>query len=364
MGTPPLDFNGMINLTVVASDGTLEAEQSFDLIIDPVNDAAVISGNDTGTLQEDVAVAMDGNLVASGVLNVTDVDDDEDTFNAEMIMGHYGSLTIDVDGNWSYAADNAQLTIQELSEGETLRLMPMDLHSEIFTVASYDGTTHDITIDIVGSDVGENILGTDINDILTGSFENDLITAGACKDILYGGDGNDLLMGEEENDIIFGGLGDDFLIGGLGDDVLIGSSSGVDLVEFSNDQAEYSGLLEDYFVFDLEAGFYIVIDKISGRDGVDILKDIELLSFEDQQEINILNIVTTVNESVKTLSDVTIVRNSINTVQNINENNSFIDVTFDNTDNSFYKFAFLEQAGTLQIAQANSSVANALALLG
>lgn len=38
-GTPPADFNGTISLQVTASDGELSASSSFDLIIDPVNDA-------------------------------------------------------------------------------------------------------------------------------------------------------------------------------------------------------------------------------------------------------------------------------------------------------------------------------------
>ncbi|CAN7688252.1 tandem-95 repeat protein [Mesorhizobium sp. LjRoot246] len=38
-GTPPADFNGTVLLQVTASDGALSASSSFDLVIDPVNDA-------------------------------------------------------------------------------------------------------------------------------------------------------------------------------------------------------------------------------------------------------------------------------------------------------------------------------------
>ena len=42
-GTPPQDFNGTFSLTVTASDGLLSASDTFDLIIDPVNDAPTIT---------------------------------------------------------------------------------------------------------------------------------------------------------------------------------------------------------------------------------------------------------------------------------------------------------------------------------
>ncbi len=55
-GTPPQDFNGTVSLKVVASDGTASAEDAFDLVIDPVNDAPVVTSpvaDQTGT--EDTA---------------------------------------------------------------------------------------------------------------------------------------------------------------------------------------------------------------------------------------------------------------------------------------------------------------------
>jgi choice-of-anchor C domain-containing protein len=46
-GTPPQDFNGTIALKVVASDGTLSTPETFNLIIDPVNDNPVLNAAGT-----------------------------------------------------------------------------------------------------------------------------------------------------------------------------------------------------------------------------------------------------------------------------------------------------------------------------
>ncbi|MHA7777189.1 putative Ig domain-containing protein [Roseibium sp. M-1] len=42
-GTPPQDFNGTLSLKVIASDGIASAEDIFDLVIDPVNDAPIVT---------------------------------------------------------------------------------------------------------------------------------------------------------------------------------------------------------------------------------------------------------------------------------------------------------------------------------
>ncbi|CTQ47573.1 putative Ig domain-containing protein [Roseibium aggregatum] len=42
-GTPPQDFNGMLSLKVVASDGMASVEEVFELVINPVNDVPVVA---------------------------------------------------------------------------------------------------------------------------------------------------------------------------------------------------------------------------------------------------------------------------------------------------------------------------------
>ena len=108
-----------------------------------VNNAPVIGGGNTGAVTEDVDPDADGLLEVGGVLNISDPDVGESSFQAGTIVGTYGSLTIDAAGNWSYAADNTQAAIQQLDADESL--------TDVLTVTTADGTTHTITITINGA---------------------------------------------------------------------------------------------------------------------------------------------------------------------------------------------------------------------
>ena len=88
------------SFTVTSLDGT---PQNIEITINGTNDAAFISGIETGTVTEDSAET----LTASGYLDASDADSGEGAFNAETVAGSYGSLTIDESGNWSYSADNS-----------------------------------------------------------------------------------------------------------------------------------------------------------------------------------------------------------------------------------------------------------------
>nr|WP_278190087.1 VCBS domain-containing protein [Aeromonas hydrophila] len=134
---------------VKSVDGT---EHTVTITITGVNDAAVITGTDTGGVVED---ETNPTLTETGTLSVTDVDGaDEAKFlagNGTPSAGALGSLTIDADGNWTYNVANGD--VQYLGEGET--------KVETFTVASVDGTTHTVTITITGVNDAAVITGTD-----------------------------------------------------------------------------------------------------------------------------------------------------------------------------------------------------------
>ncbi|MBQ4716213.1 retention module-containing protein [Aeromonas hydrophila] len=135
--------------TVASVDGTTH---TVTITITGVNDAAVITGSDTGAVTED---ETNPTLTETGTLSVTDVDGaDEAKFlagNGTPSAGALGSLTIDADGNWTYNVANGD--VQYLGEGET--------KVETFTVASVDGTTHTVTITITGVNDAAVITGTD-----------------------------------------------------------------------------------------------------------------------------------------------------------------------------------------------------------
>ena len=108
-------------------------------------------GAAAASIAEDVAVDLDGNLVAAGQLSITDADTGEAAFQAAIVSGTYGSLDIDASGAWTYTADNDRADIQGLGAGDTL--------TDTITVLSADGTEQDINITIDGSNDAPTIGG-------------------------------------------------------------------------------------------------------------------------------------------------------------------------------------------------------------
>ncbi|MFB2721210.1 VCBS domain-containing protein, partial [Shewanella xiamenensis] len=126
-----------IPVTVTDAAG---ATSSQDLVIklNGSNDGATIGGVSIGSAKEDNV------QITTGQLSVADVDDGEAHFVAQTdTAGTYGHFSLSADGRWSYQLDNSKPEIQQLSEGVMLH--------ENFNVHSADGTTHTITVDIVGT---------------------------------------------------------------------------------------------------------------------------------------------------------------------------------------------------------------------
>jgi VCBS repeat-containing protein len=116
-----------------ASPNTL----SFD--VTPVNDPATLGGLRTG------ATVEDGTLTASGTLTVSDIDTGEAAFIVQNnIPGAYGSFSVDAAGAWTYVLNNASPAVQSLAQGQSAP-------SEVFTVASVDGTTTTVTVSVTGT---------------------------------------------------------------------------------------------------------------------------------------------------------------------------------------------------------------------
>ncbi len=121
---------------VTAIDGT-----THDIVvtITGTNDAAVIGGVDTGNVKEDGGALQ----VTSGTLTISDTDTGEQLFTAGGATGAYGSLTINAAGAWTYTLNNAHADVQALALGATT--------TDTVQVTAIDGTTHDITITINGT---------------------------------------------------------------------------------------------------------------------------------------------------------------------------------------------------------------------
>ncbi|MDQ2147077.1 VCBS domain-containing protein, partial [Alcaligenaceae bacterium C4P045] len=160
------------SFTVSAADGTTTA---VTVTITGTNDVPTFAGAATGTVTEDTAVNVDGNLVSSGTLIVTDADAGQSTFQAGTAVpvgSTLGSLSIAANGTWIYnVANNA---VQYLAAGET--------KTESFTVAAADGTTTIVTVTITGTNDVPTFTGvnsgavTQDNAVSTGG---DLVSSGS-----------------------------------------------------------------------------------------------------------------------------------------------------------------------------------------
>lgn len=110
----------------------------------------------------------------------------------------------------------------------------------------------------------ENLVGSDFNDHLIGNGVANILLGGRGADMLNGGRGNDRLVGGDGNDVLLGGAGNDRIEGGTG-----------------KDTAVFVGNASDYLIERLDDGTLRIADRISGRDGSDILSDIETVMFKD-----------------------------------------------------------------------------------
>jgi Ca2+-binding RTX toxin-like protein len=164
-GTPPLDFNGTIALKVIASDGTLQMSDTFNLVITTVDDPITQSTD------------RDGGTLTGGTAN-------------DIFAGSFGSDTFN--GN----------------DGD-----------DIILDAGGDN--------IVNGGAGNDRIGLmSGNNMVSGGGDNDLIVGGYDNDVLAGDAGNDIIRGDVSlyisgSDRITGGTGDDLLEGGGSADTFV-----------------------------------------------------------------------------------------------------------------------------------------------
>jgi uncharacterized delta-60 repeat protein len=135
--TPNANWNGTDGFTYTANDGALNSNVvTVSITVTAVNDAAVLSA--------DVANLTEGNLAAdistSGTLTISDVDSAEAFIAQSGTAGSYGIFGIDTAGAWSYTASSAH---DEFMDGT--------IYTDTFSVASADGTTTSVTINILGT---------------------------------------------------------------------------------------------------------------------------------------------------------------------------------------------------------------------
>ncbi|MGO4610323.1 VCBS domain-containing protein, partial [Variovorax sp. 2RAF20] len=160
------------SFTAVSSDGT--ASQVVTVTITGTNDVPTIGGVASATVQEDVAVSG-GSLAASGALTIADVDAGQSNFAPQVSAAGsngYGSFTLAANGNWTYAANNGQVAIQQLGAGQSI--------SESFTAVSSDGTASQVvTVTITGTNDVPVIGGVASGAVTEDASTPNLSTSGA-----------------------------------------------------------------------------------------------------------------------------------------------------------------------------------------
>ena len=126
----------------------------------------MIAGVDTQNLTETNAV-----LTTGGTLTISDVDSAA-TFNVQSGVegsGGFGKFSINAAGVWSYVTDTAH---NEFVGGTT--------YTDTLTVSSADGTTHLLTVHILGTNDAAVITGTDTQNL---TETNAVLTTGGTLTI-------------------------------------------------------------------------------------------------------------------------------------------------------------------------------------
>ncbi|MEM1099903.1 MAG: tandem-95 repeat protein [Pseudomonadota bacterium] len=143
---PDADFVGDDSFAYLVSDGDLSTEGTVSLSVTGEPDAAVISGQISGAVTEDIA------MIATGVLIVSDADAGEDAITPQSnIRGSYGTFEISAAGVWSYALFASDAAVQALGVGDQL--------TDSFSVATVDGTEQVVEITVNGANDAPEVSG-------------------------------------------------------------------------------------------------------------------------------------------------------------------------------------------------------------
>jgi VCBS repeat-containing protein len=146
--TPPPSFDSLggsdwatdsFTYTMQLGKGALSTA-AVTLRINGLDDLAVITGDDTGSVKEEF------DLTDTGKLSIFDPDTQTSFIvhdSTNPLPGSHGSLVIDADGDWTYTLNNMDPQVQDLTASQHL--------ADIVSVQATDGATHDITIDIAGT---------------------------------------------------------------------------------------------------------------------------------------------------------------------------------------------------------------------
>ncbi|MEQ5767677.1 VCBS domain-containing protein [Halomonas sp. H33-56] len=145
-------FTETVALVVTDDDGSA-ANGSLSIAI---ADDSPSASNDSDTIAEETA-SVSGNVLGNDTTgaDTTDADSASVALDAPTGAGHYGTLTLNSDGSYTYQLDNDDPRVQALSGKETLT------ETFAYTLTDADGDTSPatLTITVTGTDDGVSLSG-------------------------------------------------------------------------------------------------------------------------------------------------------------------------------------------------------------
>ncbi|MEQ9696145.1 VCBS domain-containing protein, partial [Shimia sp. SDUM112013] len=139
----------VITYTITVTDGAMvNTSHDVTITINGEADAAVVGGVDTGSVLE-AGVDLMGDPVGNGTVGGTlthtdaDADDPDNLFQASTQSGTYGDFELLSNGTWTYTLNDALPATQALTAADSM--------TETFTVMTGDGTMHDVSVTVNGS---------------------------------------------------------------------------------------------------------------------------------------------------------------------------------------------------------------------
>ena len=242
-GTPGTSDAGSLSLQLIASDGSEQTIQKFEISITKpivqntaidVNVITVSATNETISASEGAADILEGNDSGN---NMQYAKDDIWVGTNYVAWNPYSNDTVQITGMArsfdAFDGGNGNDTLDLTANNDAVFLddmiskNPSAQGNRLFGVETINGGDGNDIIDLSSNRFayGDATLnGGNGNDVLWGNDGNDTLNGGIGDDNLQGGRGNDTLSGDDGNDTIKGYDGNDIIIGGKGADVMIGGA--------------------------------------------------------------------------------------------------------------------------------------------
>ena len=266
VGNAPTSAAGDYEISVLASDGTLQAEDGFVL--------AILQGNQAPNAEDDGIFDTRGEIpirISPALLLENDSDADGDNLQIVNIgQGANGSVSLDQDNNIVYTAESGFIGNDQfeyiITDGtDTDSAIVSVIVGEPFDNVETGGNGSDF---LIGDFRGDNYLsGGAGNDFLLAGRGDDVLLGGEGNDFLFSGSGNDILSGGSGNDLLLAGRGNDELSGGTGDDLLFGGRGSDELNGGAGDDLLFGGRGSDVFIFEQGGGSDTIVDYQTPRSG-------------------------------------------------------------------------------------------------